>query len=55
MKPVVVKIIREFDDGTREYIDGKSLDNFLDFEAEALMLAFMHGLIQGKMEWKQEP
>jgi len=51
----VVKVIRVLEDGTREYIDGESLDNFLDYEADALMLAFTHGVKQGKIEWKQEP
>jgi len=53
-KPMVVKIIREYDDGTREYLDGESLDNFLDYQADACVLAFSHRLKQGKIEWKQE-
>ena len=53
-KPMIVKIIREFDDGKREYLDGESLDNYLDYEADALTLAFSHGVKQGKIEWKQE-
>jgi len=27
---------------------------FLDFEANALALAFAHGVRQGKVEWKKE-
>jgi len=51
----IVKVIREFEDGSREYLDGESLDNFLDFEADALVLAMAHGYKQGKVEWKKEP
>jgi len=53
--PMIVKVIREYDDGTREYLDGESLENFLDFEADALVLAMAHGYKQGKVEWKTEP
>ena len=54
MKKKVVKVIREFEDGSREYIDGESVENFIKFESAAYTIAHVHRIKQDKVEWKKE-
>lgn len=53
-KKIVVKITREFADGSKEYIDEKDVENFIAFEGAAYSLALVHGIRQGKVKWKKE-
>ena len=50
----IVKIIREFENGKKEYLDGESVKNFIKFESAAYSLAHVHGIKQDKVEWKKE-
>ena len=49
----IVKVIRVFEDGTEESIEGESLKHFLDFESAAYASAMVHGLSQKNIEWKK--
>lgn len=54
MKKKVIKVIRIFEDGSEEYIDGKSLENFIEFESSASAYAMAHGFWQGEVKWKKK-
>jgi hypothetical protein len=53
MRIKVVKVTREFSDGSKEYIDGKDVENFVAFEGAAYSLVLVHGIKQDKIEWKK--
>lgn len=54
MKKKAIKLIRIFEDGSEEYIDGDDLVNFSKFERKAYTLAMLRGLKQGEVKWKKE-
>lgn len=54
MEKKAIKLIRIFEDGSKEYIDGEDLINFIKFERAAYEMAVLHGLKQDKVEWKKE-
>lgn len=54
MRIRVVKVTREFSDGSKEYIDGKDVENFVAFEGAAYSFALAHGIKQDKVEWKKD-
>lgn len=54
MKKKIVKLIRVFDDDSRDYIENNDLDNFITFEASAYSIAMAHELKQKEVVWKEE-
>ena len=50
----VIKVIRIFEDDSEEYLEGESLENFLNFESSAYAIAMSHGLEQGEVKWKKK-
>ena len=54
MKKKAIKLIRIFEDGSEEYIDGKNLENFIKFESSAYALAMLRGLKQDEVKWKKK-
>ena len=54
MEKKATKLIIVFEDGSKEYIDGEDLENFIVFERAAYAKAILHGLKQDKVEWKKE-
>ena len=46
----IIKLIRMFEDGTQEYLDGEDLEHFIDFEAVIESHAMIHGIT---IEWKE--
>ena len=53
MKKKVIKLIRMFEDGTQEYVDGEDLKNFIKFESSAYSIAMIQGLKQDEVKWKE--
>ena len=53
MKKKTIKVIRMFEDGTQEYLDGEDLINFIKFEEEAYAIAIFHELKQEPVKWKK--
>ena len=54
MKKKIVKLIRIFEDDSRDYIEDIDLDNFIAFEGSAYSIAMAHGLKQKEVAWKKE-
>ena len=54
MTKKAIKLIRIFEDGSEEYIDGDDLVNFSKFERKAYILAMLRGLKQGEVKWKKQ-
>lgn len=53
MKKKPIKLIRVFEDGSEEYIDGNALRNFMKFELSVYCYAIIHGLKQDEVKWKK--
>lgn len=53
MKKKIIKLIRMFEDGTQEYLDGNDLEYFIEFESSAYSIAILHGLKQELVKWKK--
>ena len=54
MTKKVIKLIRKFEDGSEEYIDGNALRNFMKFELSVYSYAMIHGLKQDEVKWKKK-
>lgn len=52
-----IKLIRVFEDGSKEYIDGEDLINFMKIESSVYAMAMIHGLKQelkqSEVKWKK--
>ena len=57
MKKRAIKLIRVFEDGSKEYIDGEDLINFMKIESSVYAMAMIHGLKQelkqSEVKWKK--
>ena len=53
MTKKAIKLIRIFEDDSKEYIDGEDLRKFIDFEKRAYIYALIHGLRCEEIKWKK--
>ena len=54
MTKKAIKLIRIFEDGNEEYIEGSELRKFIDFEKRAYTYALIHGLKCDEIKWKKK-
>ena len=50
----IIKVIYEFEDGTREYLDGEDVKTFFRQVNSASMMVISHGGSFQKLDWKKE-
>ncbi len=48
----LIKVINEYEDGSKEYIDGVDVENYLSNMSTAGGLCFSHGIKFEPVKWK---